>query len=296
MADDTNGLAENEGKSVNTKPKCGIVMPIGTIDDCLPDHWSEVLSILKDAIKSAGFESELVSVAEDSGVIHKRIVHNLYHNELVVCDVSARNPNVMFELGMRLAFDKPTIIIKDDRTKITFDAGGIEHIGYPRDLRFLHIVDFKKRLCDRLKGTHEKALNDPTYTTFLKHFGEFTVAKIDTKVVPESEYIMKGLQELRREIHQLALVVSMNAERKDHVALDPAPSTLALSRMIRHHVQDNGLPRGLGGVGSGDEGPSSYEAFSEYCESLSRSLHVPMSDRLSQLAFAEVERYNQSND
>jgi hypothetical protein len=49
--------------------------------------------------------------------------------------VSGKNPNVMFELGIRLAFDKATIIIKDDKTDYSFDTSVIQHIPYPRDLR-----------------------------------------------------------------------------------------------------------------------------------------------------------------
>ncbi len=55
---------------------------------------------------------------------------------IVVCDISARNANVMFELGMRLAFDKPTVIIKDERTPYSFDISSIEHLDYPSDLRY----------------------------------------------------------------------------------------------------------------------------------------------------------------
>lgn len=40
----------------------------------------------------------------------------------------------MFELGMRLTFDKPTIIIKDNTTDFIFDTGPIEHLQYPKDL------------------------------------------------------------------------------------------------------------------------------------------------------------------
>jgi hypothetical protein len=36
--------------------------------------------------------------------------------------LALKNPNVMFELGMRLAFDKPAIIIKDNRTNYSFDT------------------------------------------------------------------------------------------------------------------------------------------------------------------------------
>ncbi|WP_353118770.1 hypothetical protein [Myroides odoratus] len=56
-------------------------------------------------------------------------MNNIYNDEIVVCDVSSKNPNVMFELGLRLAFDKPTIIIKDEKTGYSFDTGVIEHLN-----------------------------------------------------------------------------------------------------------------------------------------------------------------------
>jgi hypothetical protein len=92
-------------------PLCGIVMPVSTCDGCTAEHWLEVQEILSEAIKAADFAPQLVSDADDVGIIQKRIIHNLYENPIVVCDVSGKNPNVMFELGLRLAFDKPTIII-----------------------------------------------------------------------------------------------------------------------------------------------------------------------------------------
>ena len=93
-------------------------MPISTIDSCNEEHWRDVKEILSEAIVDAGFSPQLVSEADDVGIIQKRILQNLYANPIVVCDVSAKNPNVMFELGLRLAFDKPTVIVKDPESVI----------------------------------------------------------------------------------------------------------------------------------------------------------------------------------
>src|SRR5687768_3672538 len=98
------------------KKKCGVIMPISLIDGCPGTHWDAVFSIIKEALAETEFSVELVSDSDEIGVIQKRIVQNIYDNEVVVCDVSAKNPNVMFELGMRLAFDKVAVIIKDDKT------------------------------------------------------------------------------------------------------------------------------------------------------------------------------------
>jgi len=181
-------------------PKCGIVMPISAIDTCSAEHWSEVLNIIKDSVGQAGFEPNLVSDSDESGIIQKRIIHNLYSNEIVICDVSAKNPNVMFELGLRLAFDKPTIIIKDDKTDYSFDTSIIEHLTYPRDLRFNKIVAFKEALKKKVQATFEKATKDTNYTTFLKHFGEYKIAQLSEKEVSSEKYILSTLDELRNEI------------------------------------------------------------------------------------------------
>jgi hypothetical protein len=191
---------EKHNSSEKPKPTCGIIMPISALDGCSAEHWSEVLSILQDSIRTANFEPNLVSDADDIGIIQKRIVQNVYSNEVVVCDVSGKNPNVMFELGLRLAFDKPTIIIKDDVTNYSFDTSVIEHLEYPRDLRFNKILAFKEKLKNKITATYEKAKSDPNYSTFLKSFGEYRVAHLQSKEVSSDEYIFKSLEDLKKEV------------------------------------------------------------------------------------------------
>jgi hypothetical protein len=143
-------------------------------------------------------------------------------NPIVVCDVSGKNPNVMFELGMRLAFDKPTIIVKDETTTYSFDTSAIEHIEYPRDLRFAKIVEFKEKLAQKIKATYEKSTTDQNYTTFLKHFGEFKVAKIEQKEVSGQEYIIDELRSIRSTMRRL----ERSQYSKDYISRENADSEL----------------------------------------------------------------------
>lgn len=179
------------------KEVCGIIMPISAIDGCSEIHWSDVLEIISESIDDSGLIPNIVSNADEVGIIQKRIIQNLYENPIVVCDVSGKNPNVMFELGIRLAFDKPTIIIKDDKTSYSFDTSPIEHLEYPRDLRFGAIVDFKEKLSDKINKTLLASKTNADYTTFLKHFGEFKTAKINSKEVSEQEFIIDEIKNLR---------------------------------------------------------------------------------------------------
>ncbi len=185
------------------KKQCGLVMPISAIDGLSSEHWKDVLTILTEAVSMSGFEANLVSNGSDIGVIQKRIIQNLYKNPIVICDVSAKNPNVMFELGLRLAFDKPTIIIKDDKTNYSFDTSPIEHLEYPRDLRFTEIVKFKKELSQKISATYEASQKNPNYTTFLKHFGEYKITNIEETEISSDKYILESIESLRKELSMM---------------------------------------------------------------------------------------------
>src|SRR5690554_3711904 len=217
----------------------GLVMPISPIDGCSAEHWLEVKTILTEAIGTISthkFETKLVSEADDVGVIQKTIIQNIYNSDIVVCDVSCKNANVMFELGMRLAFDKPTIIVKDDKTSYSFDTSAIEHIDYPRDLRFSKIVEFKEKLAAKIKATHDRASSDKNYTTFLKHFGEFTVAKLEKKEVSGQEYILEELKSMRSAMQRLEYR-NMIQNRKMHSIRERGELNLCLGGFSKAAVE-----------------------------------------------------------
>lgn len=191
-------------EEIKQKKKCGIIMPISPHPDYSKEHWKEVLNILVEAISETEFEARLVSDDVAIGLIHERIVNNIYNDEIVVCDVSSKNPNVMFELGMRLAFDKPTIIIKDENTSYSFDTGVIEHLNYPSSLRFNKIVEFKEELIKKINATYQKSITEKSFSPFLKSFGKTIVpAKIHQTEIPESEYIISKLDFLTNELQSI---------------------------------------------------------------------------------------------
>ncbi|MCM3141324.1 hypothetical protein [Brevibacillus sp. MER 51] len=206
------------------KIQVGLVMPIAMIDNCGPEHWLEVKSIITEALSNHEkyqFETKLVSESDSVGLIHKRIVQGLHNSDIVICDVSCKNPNVMFELGMRLAFDKPTIIIKDDKTNYTFDAGGIEHVEYPRDLRFTKVVEFKNTLLRKTIATLEDSLRDPNHSPFLKSFGQFKVAKLDETEVMPIDLIIDKLNEMQSDVASLKSSQAYNRNKDTHQITPP---------------------------------------------------------------------------
>lgn len=253
--------------------KCGLVMPISAIDGCSEGHWEEVRLIIKEALSDTQFTVELVSDSNEIGIIQKRIVQNIYDNDLVICDVSAKNPNVMFELGLRLAFDKPAIIVKDDKTNYSFDTAPIEHLEYPRDLHYHTIQIFKTKLREKVVATFEAA-KKPEYTTFLKHFGQFVVAKLDEKKVGKDEYLLAAVSELRQEVQSLAKTVRGKDEYTSKLA-DLRRSPSGTSYMSEEEFLRLALARRKGGASLSDltdpNSPEFRALIEEYLEK-----HVPL--------------------
>lgn len=187
------------------KPRvCGIVMPISAMPPHYTEkHWQEVIEIIGEAVKAAGFTAKLVSDSATSTVIHGNIVNNLDENEMVVCDVSGKNPNVMFELGLRLAFDKPTVVIKDSITDYNFDTSPIKHLSYDYGLRHQSIITFMETLRSTIVATDELSRRDPSYSPFL---GFFSKKPKGLPTVEQSalDYISSSIASLSNQVASLA--------------------------------------------------------------------------------------------
>ena len=119
---DVVAVDEPEGDSKG-KQSFFVIMPFNEkTPEYRPGFFQEVLrSIIGPAGKQAGLA---VSTAnrEGSDVIQSTIVNRLLDDHLVIADLTEHNPNVLFELGMRMAFDKPIILIKAKGTGPIFDV------------------------------------------------------------------------------------------------------------------------------------------------------------------------------
>ena len=123
-----------------------------------PAHFSHVLaSLFVPAVKTAGLKP-IPPLAEGADLIHENIIKNLIDADLVLCDISAFNPNVFFELGVRTALNKPVCYVKDKLTeKIPFDTSVINHYEYDGALTGWTLDDGRSRLSDHIKTTIERS-------------------------------------------------------------------------------------------------------------------------------------------
>jgi hypothetical protein len=222
---------------------CGVVMPISAIDGCPAEHWTEVKRVIFEAVGATNdpaFTTKLVSDAEDVGIIQKRIIQALHDSHLVICDVSGKNPNVMFELGMRLAFDRPVVIVKDDKTDFAFDTGIIEHLIYPRDLRYSRILEFKAALTAKAEATFKRFPPGTHESPFLAAFGKYEIAKLDSKTVSGDKAVVEMVSEMQDELRLLRRVIS--GKRESFVVRGPESQVVAqMEEEIGYAALENAL-------------------------------------------------------
>lgn len=114
------------------------------------DHWTHVMELLfVPAIEAAGFEA-VRPVSKGSSMIHADIVQNLEKSDMVLCDLSAANPNVFFELGVRTSLDRPMALVKDEQTSIPFDLRGVNVHTYQSSIPVWDIEVERQRLTEHI--------------------------------------------------------------------------------------------------------------------------------------------------
>lgn len=110
----------------DSAPVCFVIMPFEEHEEDRPTgFFKEVLdSLLAPAITDAGLQVRTAH-RRGSDLIQSTILTELLAADLVLADLTEHNPNVLFELGMRIAEDKPVVLIKAKGTGSIFD---VDHV------------------------------------------------------------------------------------------------------------------------------------------------------------------------
>lgn len=133
---------------------CFVMMPISDVDGYPPGHFEEVYEgLIKPAVEHAGFECELATSTSAAHFIPLDIVTKAATADLCVCDLSTRNANVLFEYGIRQAFDKPTVLVKDDKTPALFDVAGFRYVQYKHTMRIQETMAARLEIAKAIQHT-----------------------------------------------------------------------------------------------------------------------------------------------
>lgn len=130
--------------------------------------FDEVLkSLISPAGNKAGFGVQTVR-RDDTDIIHHTIINQLLQADIVIADLTDHNPNVLFELGIRLAKEKPVVLIRTKDTDAIFDVDGVMRVyPYDQNLWSTTIEADVRALTDRITGTWDNRDNAVSYMRIL---------------------------------------------------------------------------------------------------------------------------------
>lgn len=157
-------------KGTKGKLKAFVIMPFVERGDKRPlGFFKEVLDSL---LIPAGIDAEFtVETANKQGsdVIQSTIINDLLEADLVIADLTDHNPNVLFELGMRMAMDKPVALIKSKDTGRIFDVDNMLRVyEYNQNLWKSTIEKDVPALTEHFKAAWDNRDSEQTYMKILR--------------------------------------------------------------------------------------------------------------------------------
>jgi hypothetical protein len=164
---DTITLAEADGASSLT---AFVIMPFVERDARHSSgFFAEVLlSVITPAAKASQFTVKTAN-RQGSDLIQSTIINDLIDADLVIADLTEHNPNVMFELGMRMAEDKPVVLIKAQGTGPLFDVDNMLRVfEYSPNLWPTTVDKDMPNLRDFIKGAWDNRASENTYRKILR--------------------------------------------------------------------------------------------------------------------------------
>jgi len=125
----------------STAPKffCFVLMPFSNDYDDIYNYG------IKESCKEAGTYCERVDEQIFQETILERIYNQIAKADIIIADMTGRNPNVFYEVGYAHALNKPTILLTQNSEDIPFDLKHFPHIVYEKKISVIR-EELTKRL------------------------------------------------------------------------------------------------------------------------------------------------------
>lgn len=175
-------------------------MPISDNTNYPVGHFDRVYEhFIKPACELAKFKPVRADDIINTNHIALDIIKRIIESDMALCDLSSRNPNVLYELGIRQAFNKPVTLIKDSKTKRIFDIQGFRDLEYDENLRIDKVQSSIENLARTISSTYEEDGKD--INSLIKLLG-IQAAKIEqrTEISTDTELILNSLASMEKRI------------------------------------------------------------------------------------------------
>lgn len=149
---------------MSIKKKCFIITPIGDDSSAIRRHIDGVIDA--SIIPALGEKYDIIVSHRmyKSGTITKQIITEICNDDLVIANITDRNPNVMYELAIRHSIGKPVIMIAEKNTTLPADIIMERTVFYKNDAQ--GVIELTKLLKIAEEQIDYKDKCGPLYDVF----------------------------------------------------------------------------------------------------------------------------------
>ena len=134
------------------KRVCFVIAPIGEPESDTRRRSDQVMKhIIRPVVVPMGYRAIRADEMDKPGIITSQVITQVVEADLVIADLTERNPNVFYELALRHAISKPFVQIIKKGEALPFDVAGTRTVSV--DLHDLDSVeDAKKQIGNQIQS------------------------------------------------------------------------------------------------------------------------------------------------
>jgi hypothetical protein len=240
---------------------CFIITPFGGWFD---EYYED---IFRPAIEAAGLNATRADDLYRPGTIVNDIWKFAQDAKVILADLTHKNPNVFYELGLAHALAKPAILITESIDDVPFD------------LRSLRVLQYDKNRSDwgeQLKEDISKAIDEVLKSPIEAVLPTFLSVKIQTKP-PKVTAEDKAIMQLRQEMDALRREVMSVRHAGKEERIGPSEAEARIREYLRNGMPQRAIVRRLVTLGA----PESWviDKIIEEEKGGSRQHELPMQGR-----------------
>lgn len=182
-----------------------VISPIGKSNEEGVDFTEIFMEqiVIPAAERAGGFSRPLrADHVNAPGSISASIVKDIVRADVCIADLTGRNPNVMYEVAIAHAADKPVILLQQE------PGGGPFDFSHERVIRYGLRVDqanlAMKSLVEHLRHANDDQEDDLLKTTMNPVRSIFKQISVETKADDTDKYILGRLEDLSNKVDALA--------------------------------------------------------------------------------------------
>jgi len=148
----------SKAASVSSSDTCFIMMPFASP---LGDYYSKIYepAIVKAGLKPIRADNDIFG----TGKIIDQIWTGIHSAKVLIAELTSRNPNVFYELGIAHALRKPVVLVSSNEEDVPFDLKHIRVIYYDKNDPF-----WGSKLIDKVAENILSAIGNPDETILFK--------------------------------------------------------------------------------------------------------------------------------